>query len=470
MPKLGRRLSTLAAVGTSHRLRAVFALVVVVLPPLTFVGQWQAEAASSGLRVSSNQLLLDGAPFEPRGFTLIGVLDPACTGQPDDTNANAHFTPTELSTLAGAAWVANTVRFQVSQFVLSDPNPATVSAYLGQVQDAVTKAHTVGLSVILSMDDQPLSCDPVSHDLPSAATVGAWANLAPVFAGDSDVMFELYNEPVDGPPPGPGQTLPGAEWTQWLTGVGTDTNEGALPIGMQDLVNDIRAAGASNVLIADGLNKAGTFAGMPASNLTDGSLPTPNIAYAVHPYYDTDPQSSWDARFGNLSATDPVVATEWNFTTSTTGSNAGCGTAKQTVAPEFLTYLADRGIGVLGYAGDAPLGAFETRAIMADWNWNPTTCPAPPGGPGVDFQNYLTSTASPRASAISLSSITPSPFTVFDHVVVTGTLSIDGQPGVAGIPVTVRRTDATGIHVLPTVFLNSALCGQRRHSGCDQPA
>jgi len=447
-------------VGGSHLLRghlswrltlAVLATVTII--PLAGNLPGRADAAVTGLQVAGNQILLNGQPFEPRGFTSLGVLDPACSS-PDDVNAAAHLTSSEMSALA-VSWKANTVRFQVSQFVLSDPNPATVTAYLTQVESAVAMAHAAGLSVILSMNDHPLSCDPTVHDLPSQATETAWANLAPAFATDPDVMFELYNEPVAGPPPPVGQPLPLAQWTQWMTGTGADTNEGATPVGTQDLINEIRAAGADNVLIADGLNRAGTFAGLPTANLTDASLPTPNIAYAVHPYFDTDSQSSWDARFGNLAATVPVIATEWNQTTAATGVDPGCNSTGHAVAQTFLNYLADRGISVLGYAADAPLGSNETTTLMADWSWDPTTCPSLTTGPGVDFQSYLAATALPRSSTVSLGPISSAPFTALQQVTISGALTIAGQPGISGIPITITRTDANGTAVLPTAYLDN---------------
>ena len=85
---------------------------------------------------------------------------------------------------------------------------------------------------------------------------------------------------------------------------------------MQTLVNDIRADGADNVIILPGLNTERTLAGVPKVN--DPTSPEdPQFAYGVHYPLMTAPPTTWDAAFGNLAATKPVILTEWNANSTT---------------------------------------------------------------------------------------------------------------------------------------------------------
>ena len=364
-------------------------LCLAVVASTALVGSMGGPAAAlapgAGMRVFGNLLTLDGRPFTPRGFTLIGALAPPGCTQPNDAAATTHFSIGELDALRDT-WHANTVRFQVSQAGLSG---ADWSTYLSTVTADVALAEQEHLQVIVSMNvGKALNCLAVQDDLPTAATVTAWNHLAPAFDNDPDVAYELFNEPVvtPGTPPGPDDPIPPAVWNQWRDGGAMpDPNNGEAAVGEQELVDTVRGLGATNVLIADGLNKAGRLQGVPA--LTDSTVPA-NIAYAVHPYYYADGPAGWDVRFGYLSSTVPVIATEWNYTTS---SPDQCGTWAEQQAPTLLAYLAAHSIGVLGYAGDNDVVGDPTagpKALMADWSWTPNSGCPDARGPGGDYLSY----------------------------------------------------------------------------------
>ena len=401
-----------------------------------------ADAATVGLRVSGSTLKLNGTAFMPRGFNMIGALaGPGCI-RVDDAAAAAHLTAQEMTALAGT-WHANTLRFQVSQSALSDTEPTRVSEYLGTIANAVSLARAAHLVVILSMQDADLSCGP-NHDLPSAATQRAWDNLAPVYAGAPDVMYELFNEPheIVDPKPELLKPLSADGWNQWLNGgtVPDPNQDGA--IGHQQLLQHIRSLGVRNVLLIDGRNRAGVLPG-PNQNvpLVHDTMNPANIVYALHPYYYYDPIASadWEFRFGSIAQTVPVIATEWNYLV------AGCATSKQFLAAGFLRYLNDRGIGVLGMAGDFRIGA----GLIADWNWAPTVCPGSTDGPGAVFLDYLTRAQTPRPSVVSLTPMSPQQ--VGSTLTVTGALRIDGALPSVPVAITATRTGGTGTEVLTPV-------------------
>jgi hypothetical protein len=147
-------------------------------------------------------------------------------------------------------------------------------------------------------------------------------------------------------------------------------------IGHQALVNNIRTLGANNVILADGAAYSGQLQGIPMLSDTSGGR---GIVYAPHTYYYTmaNPASTWASRYGYLTATVPLISTEWNY------MPAACGTIRETLAPTFLSYLETNHIGLLAHALDVP------GTIIKDWSWTPTTCSTATSGPGITTQNYF---------------------------------------------------------------------------------
>ncbi|MCW2760249.1 MAG: 1,4-beta cellobiohydrolase [Marmoricola sp.] len=347
-----------------------------------------AAGSSIGLRVVGNQLTRDGYPFLPRGFNLVGLLAPAWCTTGQGPSAAAHFGQTELD--AAKAWNANTLRFQVSQRGLADPAIAQADrdVYLQRVVSGVQLARSNGFVVIVSMQDQSNGCGP-AHPLPTAQTASAWDVLAPVLMSDSQVVFELFNEP------GPANTA--ASWLQWKNGGATPSaNQGAVAVGHQALVDRLRSMGATNVLIADGLSNAGRLAGMPLLEDEIGQL-----MYGVHPYTMKDGVAWWDQQWGYLTPTAPVIATEWNYQT------AACNTATVTLALNLLPYLRDHNIGLLAHAFDIP-----GHTITNDWSWSPTDCATAQGGSGQLTKDYFASQTdgpAPLGACPGLTVLTPTP-------------------------------------------------------------
>lgn len=327
----------------------------------------EASAATKpGVTVSTASLLRNGRPFYLKAFNSIAVVQPEnCPRKdPKPTAAAQNFGPAMLQAMV-SGWSANTIRFQVSQKALDPLDPELAggqAAYLAKVQTAVAQARTAGLVVILSMQDQAYSCG-YAHPLPSSQTIRAWSALVPLYGKDRNVLFELFNEPVSP------ESREG--WAQWrnggttpLTNTGTDGSVHDV-VGHQQLLNSVRSRGSVNVVIADGANKGGRLQNLWTSStdnylLRDTQRPA-QIAYGIHPYFFhtgddktlASDQANWYLRFGYLrdpakiSATSqfPIVATEWNAT-------ASCFVGQAARTPEFLTYLAERGIGVTGHAID----------------------------------------------------------------------------------------------------------------------
>jgi chitodextrinase len=351
--------------------------VVLALSPL----QSRASAAATGVELAGNQFVLDGQPFVPQGFNSIALLNSAwCTSKLTQAAAD-NFGPAELD-VAKNTWDANTLRFQVSQPVLAGPNGV---AYAQQIQTDVSMALDDGFVVDVSMQDQALACGP-AEPLPSSETETAWTTLLgnTQLANDPMVMLELYNEPNNSDVTTATTVPTQSTWVDWQNGgrllqpPGSPTWPAYIAVGHQQLVDFLRGTlGVTNVLIADGAVRAGRLDGVPLLADPGASY---QIAYAVHPYVYTAGPANWNTRWGYLTATNAVIATEWNYTASE------CGTPTATMAPQFLSYMKSTvDVGILGHALDNFSGT-----LMADTAGDPTQCgTASPGG-GYDFlHDYL---------------------------------------------------------------------------------
>ena len=381
------------------------------------------------MSVSGNRLTLNGVPFLARGFNMVALLTPPWCVRKETQPAAAMFSQSEMD--VAKAWRANTLRFQVSQDGLTDPtvSQADRDAYLAQVESGVALARENGFTVILSMQDQYLGCGQV-HPLPSSQTVDAWNVLAPVYADDPYVMFELFNEPTN--------TNDSAGWAQWKDGgTSPDANLGDPAVGEQTLIDQIRALGNTNVVIADAARNAERTSGMPL--LSD---PTGNLAYAIHPYFYTNGPSWWDAEYGAYTPTVPVIATEWNYRAS------GCGTAYEQLAPALLAYLGAHGIGVLGHALDVP------KTLVADSNWTPTKCGTAVGGSGQVLKDFFAS-EDPDITAPSAPDSLQGSASGATHIDLTWNASSDDRGAVAGY--VVLRDGVVVAHPAGTSYTDTAV-------------
>jgi hypothetical protein len=308
----------------------VHALVLSVLISLR-------AGAAGDVDVRGNSILRDGRPWVARGVVITGLVAPQGVINGYYAEARAHFGDQELDAIK--RYGADLIRFQIGQ-AGTDPRSSIYSAqYVAEVKRAVALARGHGFSVIVSLQAQaPSGID--QKGMPSDSSSRSWKILAPLFASDQGVMFELFNEPA---PFG----LP-HNWDTWRQ-------------TMQHLIDEIRNA-ARNVLIADGLHWAKNVDGAPL--LHD---PVSRIVYAVHPYPRKDDvdRADWDRTFGHFSATAPVLVTEWN---ARSGRNCFAGPRHYTpaIAADFLSFISEHRIGIVGWAFDLP------GTLINDYDWSLT--------------------------------------------------------------------------------------------------
>ncbi|HLK37861.1 MAG TPA: cellulase family glycosylhydrolase [Polyangiaceae bacterium] len=244
-----------------------------------------------------------------------------------------------------ATWKADVVRIALNQdFWLSD-SPTFSSSYATVIDQQVAWAEAAGLDVILDLhwsDKGDYQQMPAQQRMADAHSQTFWGQVAARYKGDGHVLFELYNEPHDVP------------WDVWLNG-GASGN-GFMVVGMQDLYDTVRQAGAENLVLIGGLQFAFDLSGVPLHRVQGH-----NIVWATHPYNQNGKQmANWDTAFGNLAMTDPVMATEFGDTT-------GCGTNYYS---QLIAYADAHGVSWSGWAWY--VSGCQFPSIISDWSGTPT--------------------------------------------------------------------------------------------------
>jgi uncharacterized protein (TIGR03437 family) len=195
-------------------------------------------------------------------------------------------------------WNSNTVRIPLRL----DMWRSDSAGFMDRVNAAVTAARSESLIVVLAPADPEAG-------LPPPDLAAFWTDCAVRFQKDTGIVFSLFNEPD--PRQIPGYTAEqhrAADWEFWRNG-GTLT-DGRTALGMQALVDAIRAAGAPNLIAAQGFHDRLEFQGLTA----DHYLQDAGMIYEAHPSYDhglTDEHR--DANFGFLRTKFPLYAGSWGM-------------------------------------------------------------------------------------------------------------------------------------------------------------
>lgn len=332
----------------------------------------RAAAHAATLHVAGNQVLDGtGRPFTFRGLSLFGGL-----GDGDHTLdwQSALDSSTAQIKAAKLYWSANTVRLQVAEASLFNDLKVGWSVnpdYLRAICQQVQLARAEGLQVVLN--DQTEFPDWAERD-PTERTLRFWGIVAPMFANQPGVSFDLFNEPrllataaagpsavhaLDrafspwswgsrwwggwtGAPPVDRDWI----WTVWASGgtVGSRTF-----VGMQALVDEIRGLAIENPIWIEG-----PFFDNTLDEFTAHPVTGTNLILEIHhpPFAGTVAQSllQWQQTFGYLTAKYPVVDGEWSQYASL---RSECRPNAYTLVPVFLHYLTTHGVGLLAWSAQA---------------------------------------------------------------------------------------------------------------------
>jgi len=315
------------------------------------------------VEVRGKELFRDGRPWLPHGYYQIAFeVAPANLARVDHQfwrTAQELFSAQEYTEMRRAG--ADTVRIQISQAGADPQSPIFDANFLNNAIHAVRTARDVGLTVIICVQGESHVPGARNLDLPGPGTRRVWTQIAPLFATDHGVMFELLNEPVP-------QANP-QNWSLWKS-------------AMTETLQTVRGTGASNVVIADGLGTGQVLEGAPL-------LGDPQVAYASHPYalqQHGQTREAWDEKFGAFARHAPVIITEWHF------GGYFCNAKTPVATVEFLHYLQDHRIGVVVGTWDwAPAGFGNARWGFPDGKFSTfagRSCHEPGYGLGRTIESW----------------------------------------------------------------------------------
>ncbi len=169
-----------------------------------------------------------------------------------------------------------------------------------------------------------------------------WFSVAEAFKADPGVIFDLFNEPYPND-----NTDSTAAWKCVLDGSagGTCTGFTYQAAGLQQLLDDVRYAGATNVVMAGGPQYAGDLNQWEAYAPVD---PLHQLAASIHIYWKNPAHPNWSPCYASscwnqvlapLAGTVPVVVGEFG--------EMDCG---DSLYPPFLSFADEHGISYLAWA------------------------------------------------------------------------------------------------------------------------
>jgi hypothetical protein len=330
-------------------LGAFLAALLIVIP----VHAGPAYAATPSLRSVGNEVITaNGKQFIPEGISVYGGLEAA---DYDLNNANVY----AQITAAYQYWHANTVRLQVAEtnlFSHLKPGEQYNKQFLSALTQQVNYIRSLGMVAVINDQTEFTNNTPS----PTAMTSEFWQVVSQHFKNSPYVIFDLFNEPrliqknnvnalANDVAPNPfiyshlfthyKPVVPISRqraWGIWRDGGNVN---GVSYVGMQQLINQVRATGAQNLIWAEGTYDALQLP--PKQYLLHGS----NLVYSIH-HANLNSPHSWRS-IGKLAAIRPVVEGEWAQYQS---SWAECYSRAYSDAPKYLNYLHELHIGVIAWS------------------------------------------------------------------------------------------------------------------------
>jgi len=333
----------------------------------------RSSASRLALHVAGNQLVNQ----QGQTIRLIGVNVPAsaqCIPTGPHTSPGIFAFPSATQTAAAiAGWHANVVRITVNEdcwLGINGGNPAyTGDPYRVDIANVVAVLHTRGIYAIIDLHTNAPGATPSTSQQVMADADHAlayWTSVADTFMDDPAVILEPYNEPHI--------TRANAQtenpWQCWRDGCLADELDqyrnhripGATPwrtAGMQSLVDAIRAAGATNAILIDGLNWSQDLTQLLAYLPTD---PRHQLIADYHNYMSAGSKNTpgyWDSVIAPVAARVPVMTSEFG--------EKDCGSASVT---HYMQWADRHNISYIPWLWMAwPCGGM---GLISNWDGTPS--------------------------------------------------------------------------------------------------
>jgi hypothetical protein len=334
-------------------------------------------SAPTGLHVSGNQLL-DGAnsPVILRGVNRSGTEYACIQGW------GFFDGPSDLASVqAIASWGANAVRIPLNEDcwlnINGSPPAYSGAAYQNAIASYVATVQQAGLVPILDLHWTGAGTTEATGQQPMLNrdhSITFWQQVANAYMNNTGVIFDLHNEPY----PDSNQNTTAA-WDCWKNGT-TTSNSSTCPgssltyqaAGMQEVINAVRATGATNPIMAGGVQYSNALSQWLAYKPQDS---TGNLLASWHVYNFNacNNTACYDATAAPVAASVPLVTGE-------IGEN-DCGT---TMFNTLMSWLDSHNSSYLAWTWDTWGTACSTLSLITDYTGTPTPY-------GQDYKDHLAS-------------------------------------------------------------------------------
>jgi len=206
--------------------------------------RWLDSEAVDPLHAQGDRVLdAHGRRYEPAGISVYGGLQ-----QWNGLSAGVEQRVRAQIIAATGAWHANTVRLQVAQGLFF----AHPRAFLAELDREVLQITCAGAIAVIN-DNTLFTTNELE---PTAATLKFIRSLAGRYKDLNNVILDPFNEPRIEFAPGERSAGPRPIWSVWQAG---GTVDRVRYVGMQALVDAIRATGAHNLIWVEGPRQASSL-------------------------------------------------------------------------------------------------------------------------------------------------------------------------------------------------------------------
>jgi endoglucanase len=342
------------------------------------LGLSPAHAGTSGtalaIRVSGSRFVdASGSIVQLRGVNISGLEAVAIAGWSPANPWGAQTGDATPNWNAIKTWKVNTVRLPLNEAswlgyqcvdvagAKRDPDPG--HNYQAMVKQSVAEATAAGLYVILDLHwSAPKNVCPLAQNPMADAdnSLNFWTSIADAFKANPAVLFDLFNEPYTY-----WLRTAGTEWQVIMQG-GTMTQyvTGGTPYqvvldwqvaSMQQMLNAVRATGATNVVLVAGVNWAGDLSGW-LKNMPRDALKQLAAVWHAYPAFQTKwgtaaytipngGAAQYTYAQAILDAGVPVIITE-------TGDHNAAGTVGSPFVSKLLPWADQAGVSYIGWTWD----------------------------------------------------------------------------------------------------------------------
>ena len=262
-----------------------------------------------------------------------------------------------------ASWHTNAVRIPLNEDcwlgINGLPAYGTADGYRQMIASYVSALNAKGIYAILDLQWNAPGDLPAKglRTMPDEHSLAFWTSVASTLAANPAVLFDAFNEPHS------------VGWSCWRDGgcAVPQAQDGTTPdptqtytaVGMQSIVNDIRAAGAHQPILLGGLDHGNDLSGWLANMPTDSDR---QLAAVFHVYQPNScaTTSCWDGTVAPVAASVPVTTAEF--------SESDCS---ENWDNTLMAWDDAHGIGYLAWGWFILTHHCQSLYLITDWNGTP---------------------------------------------------------------------------------------------------